>query len=331
MSDAYEWPLLVDGRVASAEERALGLANATSSASASGSSPQASVPAATSASNASNVSSASNASNASSATNATNATTSGGTHTRAIDGAGVFETIRCEDGLGYELAAHLARLERGARAVGLAWPLARDVRADIERYVALVEGRDAALRVTVTRTASVVAGRALPEVPAAGRSLVLARVRVDPKDPSSHVKGTARARWDDALREARAAGADDALFLTLDGDVAETAVANVFARFGDELRTPPLERGVLAGIARAAVLDVAATEGLRVSEQRLTLASLASADEVLVTNALVRAVGVARIATVAEDLPGEASTLPRRLRARLAARRELAQRLFFRR
>lgn len=301
MSSAFEWPVLVDGRVATSEEGAELRADATAT----------SVPRA-----------------------------------RPRDDVGVFETIRCEDGRAFELAAHLARLECGVRALGIAWPLARDVRADLERYMALVDGRDAALRVSAStrlpassptsgdgspRATCIVAGRALPAISATGRALAVARVRVDPDDRSTRIKGTSRTRWDDALSEARALGADDALFLTLDGDVAETAVANVFARFGDVLRTPPLGRGLLAGIARAAVLEVAAAESLRADEARLTLAELASADEVLVTNALVRAVGIARIFGVREDFPGERSELPRALRARLAARHERAEPLFFRR
>lgn len=250
---------------------------------------------------------------------------------RSVGEIGVFETIRCEGGRAFELAAHVARLERGARALGIPSPLAGDVRDDLARYVALVGGRDVAVRVAATERARIVTGRALPGIPSSGRTLALARARVDPRDSSARIKGLARARWDDALSEARAQGADDALFVTLEGDVAETAIANVFARFGDVLRTPTVDRGLLAGVARAAVLEVCGDASLRADEARLTLAELAAADEVLVTNALVRAVGVERILGVRDGLPGERSTLPRRLRASLAARLELAEPLIFRR
>ncbi len=78
----------------------------------------------------------------------------------------------------------------------------------------------------------------------------------EPHRPYPH-KTTARDAFADAVIEAEVAEADDALLLTPDGWVAEGTVWNVFWWDGATLCTPALELGVLPGIARARVLELA--------------------------------------------------------------------------
>ena len=89
------------------------------------------------------------------------------------------------------------------------------------------------------------------------------------------MKSTSRAENVYARLEADRAGADDALLLTLAGDVCEGTSANVFAIRGERLVTPPLSSGCLAGTTRAWLLAHAATHGLATVEEPLTPASLA--------------------------------------------------------
>ena len=69
-------------------------------------------------------------------------------------------------------------------------------------------------------------------------------------------KTTERAQFDRALEEARAADADDAVMLTSGGYVAECAVWGLFWWEGGRLCAPPLELGVLPGVARARLEEV---------------------------------------------------------------------------
>ena len=117
-----------------------------------------------------------------------------------------------------------------------------------------------------------------------------------------------------ARREADKAGADDALMLNTNGNVAEASAANVFCRFGDVLVTPPLIDGAMPGIMRQCVIDAE-----DVSEQSLLPADLAQADEIFLTSSLsIRAVVHVDDAVIGGGVPGKVATrladLPRRVR-----------------
>ena len=111
-----------------------------------------------------------------------------------------------------------------------------------------------------------------------------------------------------------------ALFRNNRGRVACAGTGNLFGLFGDRLVTPPLDDGVLAGIIRAEILDLAAELGLRAEERSLELDAVLGADALFLTNSLrlvapVSAVGAARFASA--DHPG-LGRLAAALRARMA-------------
>ena len=100
-------------------------------------------------------------------------------------------------------------------------------------------------------------------------SVIVSALRRDPGSPTAGVKSTSRADSVYAKLEAQRRGADDAIFLTLDGDVSEATTANVFAVRGDELATPPLSAAILPGTTRTWLVANAARLGLRLREARL--------------------------------------------------------------
>ena len=84
------------------------------------------------------------------------------------------------------------------------------------------------------------------------------------------VKSTSYAVNIAAEAEAKRRGADDAVFLA-DGDIVlEGPATNIWWRRGDTLYTPSLEVGILAGVTRATVIELAAGEGFRVEEGDLS-------------------------------------------------------------
>ncbi|XXX77628.1 aminotransferase class IV [Sorangium sp. So ce134] len=110
-----------------------------------------------------------------------------------------------------------------------------------------------------------------------------------------------------ALREARAAGAHEALILDPSGHVVEGTTSNVFlverrppahegaAEAGHLLITPPKEAGILVGITRANVIDVAGELGIPVCCEPVTMARLLAAEEAFITSSLREIVPVVRV------------------------------------
>jgi branched-chain amino acid aminotransferase len=246
-----------------------------------------------------------------------------GPHISAFDrgfqlGDGIFETLRARAGRVTELAEHLARLRRSADGLGI------ELGADLEAVIAYgiagllaAEGLDgpagdASLRITVSRGVSRVRGllpsegstgptivvQAWPVEPAPsghlehGLHLVASAVRRDPTSPLATLKTTSRAEYVYARLEARRAGADDALFLTIDGHLSESTTANVFLVRGSgpdrssELATPALDCAILPGTTRSWLLGWAARVGLRPLEGWLTAGDLAAADEAFVCSSV---------------------------------------------
>jgi branched-chain amino acid aminotransferase len=247
-------------------------------------------------------------------------------------GDGVFETLRARAGRPTELPEHVARLRRSAE--GLAIPLPDGVEAMLSRGIAdLVaaegldgRGGDASIRITVSRgpivergllphesnvapTIVIQAWPVLPPPPGHlehGLHLAVSAIRRDPENPLSALKTTSRADYVLARLEARRAGADDALFLTVDGFLSEATTANVFLMRGDELATPALDCAILPGTTRSWILRWATGVGLRPSEGWLSIADLADADEAFLSSSVAGILPVTRLAgqAIGAGVPG---------------------------
>ena len=254
-------------------------------------------------------------------------------------GDGVFETLRARGGRPAELAEHAERLRRSAD--GLSIPLPDDVEDRLTRGIGellAAEGLagadgDASVRITVSR--GVFFGRGLlppeerppativiqawpvPPTPAdhleRGLHLVASAVRRDPENPLSALKTTSRADYVYARLEARTAGADDALFLTVDGFVSEATSANVFLVRGDELATPALGCAILPGTTRSWILRWASSVGLTAVEGYLTTNELQRADEAFLSSSVA---GILPVTRFDGDAIGPGRPGPWTLRAR---------------
>jgi branched-chain amino acid aminotransferase len=107
-----------------------------------------------------------------------------------------------------------------------------------------------------------------------------------------------------AYREAAENGADEALMLTTTEDVAEGSVSNIFLVKDGTLRTPSPDCGVMPGITRAAVIDVARAAGIPVREERIPVSELHGADEIFYTNTTAAVMPVGRIDARGLPAPG---------------------------
>jgi branched-chain amino acid aminotransferase len=266
-----------------------------------------------------------------------------GSHLSVFDrgfqlGDGIFETLRVRGGHATELAEHTARLRRSA--AGLAIPLPDDIAARLANGIAALLAADgfdgptgdASVRITVSRgpfrgrgllppdevVEATVAIQAWPVTPPPadhlerGLHLVASAVRRDPTSPLAALKTTSRAEYVFARLEARRAGADDALFLTIDGYLSEGTSANLFLvrrALGDgsaELATPALECAILPGTTRSWLLVWGGRVGLRPVEGRLTKDDLAAADEAFLSSSVAGVLPVTRFEglPIGDGLPG---------------------------
>src|SRR5262249_54543317 len=108
-----------------------------------------------------------------------------------------------------------------------------------------------------------------------------ARSSLDPAIKSSNLLNNFLA-W----RAAQRLGAYEPILLNLSGRLTEGATSNLFLVQGERLVTPSLDDGLLAGITRALVLELARGAGMRVEEASLAPDSLRAADEAFLTSTL---------------------------------------------
>ena len=237
-------------------------------------------------------------------------------------GDGIFETLLAVEGRLARPELHLERMTRSAVALGLPPPPDREVLAAVAAEALARNGLDrgrAAVRLTLTAGSSTrglardpaAASRLLVTVapaPEAGTPVRLATssVRRNPASPASRHKTLSYIDSVLALREAQAAGADEAVMLSTRGRPASAAAANLVFRIDGRLATPPLSEGVLAGTTRARLLAAIP----EIETRRLTLADARRADGVVLVNAL-RGVRPA-LSWDDRDLPGSSD-----LKARL--------------
>jgi branched-subunit amino acid aminotransferase/4-amino-4-deoxychorismate lyase len=214
-----------------------------------------------------------------------------------LRGRAAFETLRVYGGRPFRLDAHVDRLFGSAASIGLP-PLER---AALEELVPLVlaatSEEDAVLR--LVWTAGPAGGEAtglalLSPVPdwieptrahgAKAVSLLGVRAAVPWLLPG--VKSTSYAVNMAAEAEAKRRGADEAVFVDADGVVLEGTVTNVWWRRGDALFTPALELGILAGVTRAALIELARADGFAVEEGVYGLHELLGAEEAFTSSSV---------------------------------------------
>jgi len=221
-------------------------------------------------------------------------------------GDGLFETMPAHGGVPRQLKAHLDRLSHGAGIVGI--PLPFDVPRIGEAVLALIEAnglkrKEAAVRVTLTRGPG---KRGLPPPDAPSPTLMInaseyrqvpdgdgLSATIDPEfrrnegSPLSRLKSLCYMDGVLALAAAARAGHDEALLLNNAGKLACATRANLFLCLGRRLVTPPASDGILPGITRASVIEMARGQGYEVEETSIDPAQIAAATGAFVTNSLI--------------------------------------------
>ncbi len=221
-------------------------------------------------------------------------------------GYGLFETMRAYRGKIFLLERHLKRLLGSAETIGLASNLSEidlgRVCLDTLRANGL---EDARLRLTVSRgevdtfpgtgisstlTVLVTAKGYTPLSAGTynrGFKVGVSSLRRCRQSLISRIKSANYLVSVLARMEAEAAGLDEALLLNESGFIAEGSVSNIFFATSSSLVTPPLESGILPGITREVVIELADTLGINVAERDVRLADLGQFDEAFLTNSVM--------------------------------------------
>ncbi len=217
-------------------------------------------------------------------------------------GDGLFETMRAYHGKIFMLAEHLDRLFRSAQLLELAVPLSRQELAEaLERIISL-NGENLSVRLTVSRGPGpvgldprlcpqptvVITGRPSKPEDRLYREGAQAIFVKTPRNLAAatrvEVKSLNFLNNILARQEVIKAGADEGFMLNYLGQVTEGTVSNVFLVKDGRLATPGPEAGLLAGITRLKVMELAARDGLQVAEKVLSKQDFTAAGEVFYTN-----------------------------------------------
>ncbi len=218
-------------------------------------------------------------------------------------GDGVFEGIRVYGGKVFLLDQHIERLYEGARAIRLEIPLSeQELTQAVEQTVAANDLKDGYVRLVITRGAGalgldiqktsnpqviiIAATISLypPELYEKGLKLITAStIRNHPQAISPRVKSLNYLNNILAKIEGTDADCLEALMMNHKGEVAECTGDNIFIVKNGVLKTPPTDAGILEGITRNAVIQIARKEGFDVQEITLTRHDIYAADECFLT------------------------------------------------
>jgi branched-chain amino acid aminotransferase len=230
-------------------------------------------------------------------------------------GDGIFEGIRAYHGRVFKLAEHMERLYCSAKAILLKMPLSPE-----QMTRAVVEAcrknklRDGYIRLVVTRGVGTLG---LNPYKCAKATVIIIADKIQLYPAGLYQRGldlitvpTTRnlhSALDPAIKslnylnnimakiEAIQGGCEEAILLNAQGYVTECTGDNIFIVKGGQLQTPPLSAGLLNGITRGVVMELARENGLEVSEPNLTRYDLFNADECVLTGSGAEIIAAVKI------------------------------------
>jgi len=230
-------------------------------------------------------------------------------------GDGIYETMRAYDGVVFMIDEHMRRLHRSASLIGLDIGKSSD-----ELKLAIFETMQANnlsaayIRMTISRGAGAIGlDPALCKVPTLvvmahefrdypksyyeeGLRLIISSVRRNIKEAlNPQIKSLNFLNNILAKIEAIKADVDESLMLNAAGFLAEGTISNIFFVKDDILCTPSVECGILDGITRTIVLDLASRTGITVKEGEFRPEDLYAASEVFITNSTMEVMPVRRV------------------------------------
>ncbi len=229
-------------------------------------------------------------------------------------GDGVFEGIRIYDGKVFRLKEHVDRLFESARHIKLEIPLSREQM--VEAILSTVKANNTQngyIRPVVTRGAGYLGldprktsdpqviiivddiSMYPPELYEHGMELAtVSTIRNHPNAVNPRIKSCNYLNNILAKMEAQQAGCVEALMLNHKGEIAECSGDNIFLVKRGILRTPSIEAGILEGVTRDAILELAKKAGISVEQVPLTRHDVYTADECFLTGTAAEVIPVVK-------------------------------------
>lgn len=221
-------------------------------------------------------------------------------------GDGLFETMRAYQKKIFRLEQHLQRLFLSLEYLKFPIPFNFDsLKEAIYKTIEANQLEDAYIRLNVTRGEGatvpdpktcktpnliIITREYVPYSPALyqkGYRGKVVRVRPSPYTPSVTMKTLNFLNNIIAKMEAKESGFNEGIMINTEGFVAEGTVSTIFMLKGDLLSTPAKEVGLLPGITRRAILEIAEARELKTKERKITISELLEADEAFLTNSLI--------------------------------------------
>ena len=230
-------------------------------------------------------------------------------------GDGVFEGMRSYSGKVFRMQQHIDRLYESALAICLTIPITKEqLIADVNKTLQINSLKDAYIRLIVTRGSGSLGldpnRTSDPQVIIIADSISLypeehyrkglkiitaATIRNHPAALSPRVKSLNYLNNILAKIEGLQAGCVEALMLNIKGEVAECTGDNIFIVKNGVVQTPPKDAGILDGITRNAILELATELGIPAKETTLTRHDLFVADECFLTGSAAEVIPVVSI------------------------------------
>jgi len=228
-------------------------------------------------------------------------------------GDGVFEGIRVYHGKVFRLKQHMDRLYDSARSIWLEIPMSKEaLTAAVEETVRANEKENGYIRLVVTRGSGtlgldprkcdpqmivIVDDISLypPTLYDNGLEIITAAtIRSHPAALNPRIKSLNYLNNILAKIEAIRGGCLEALMLNHKGEVAECTGDNVFVVKNGQIRTPPIDAGILEGVTRNAVMELARAGRMDVREMVLTRHDVFTADEFFLTGTAAEIIPVVK-------------------------------------
>lgn len=215
-------------------------------------------------------------------------------------GAGIFETMLSYKGVVFCLEDHLDRLFFSARCLSINNTYSKKhITEGIYKLLSANKLTDARLRLTLTsgpmagqQPTLVITATKLQPYPQQyykkGVLVILCPFKQNPADPIYGNKTTSYFPRMIALNLAHKKNATEAVWFTVDNRLAEGCISNIFLVKDSVLYTPPVETPVLAGVARKTVCQIALKNSIDLIEKNLYIDDLLGADEVFLTNVIMK-------------------------------------------
>ncbi|MEO0543833.1 MAG: D-amino-acid transaminase [Pseudomonadota bacterium] len=238
---------------------------------------------------------------------------------------GVYEVCEVKNGYLIDQTRHLERLDRSLNELKMRWPVARDalpgILGEVVRANRVMDGlvylqvtrgvakRDHAFPAATTKPALVVTARAADPLAAEEKAIKGISAITVPETRWDRVDIKTVGLLSNVLARQNAVeeGAQEALFVDEAGIVKEGASTNAWIVTKDRvLVTRPAEHGILRGITRQGVIDVAEKHGLSIQERGFTVEEALDALEMFVTSATSIVMPVVRLDghSIANGEPG---------------------------